>query len=97
MKVAFFYVFYFLLNTTASMGQDKVDCIKLSQELLYAVKTGEPADAAEASLAAISSEELQNQLTSDAKRKSFWLNIYNAFTQLQLKRDPGSYLKRGKF
>lgn len=97
MKVAFFYVLYFLLFTTAGMGQGQVDGIKLSQELLYAVKTGEPADAVQASLANISPEELQNQLSSDAERKSFWLNIYNAFTQLQLKKDSGSYLSRSRF
>ncbi len=97
MKIAFFYALFFLLNKTASMAQGKVDCIKLSQELLYAVKTGEASGLTQTELATLSAVELQKQLDSDAKRKSFWLNIYNAYTQLQLKADPGSYKNRGKF
>lgn len=73
------------------------DCIKLSQDILYAVKTGEPTDSLENKLSNLSADTLLNQLSSENKRKAFWLNIYNAYTQIGLKDNTDAYKKRNKF
>lgn len=70
---------------------------KLSQDLLYAVKTGEPTDSIENNLSFVLPEVLLGQLDNENKRKAFWLNIYNAYTQIALKKIPDAYTKRNKF
>ena len=41
--------------------------------------------------------DLQNILQRDDEKIAFWINIYNGYTQLLLKRDPEKYKKRNKF
>ena len=96
MKLAFFYC-CLLLKTVSMMAQEKADYIKISQDLLYAVKTDELVDSLLQQLSYAQVEELQAQLKTDAERKAFWLNIYNAFTQIGLKDDPEAYKHRNKF
>ncbi len=69
----------------------------LSQELLYAVKTGSTADTLQRQLAELSFEELLTALPSDDYKKAFWINVYNAFTQIELKKDSDKYKKRSAF
>ena len=97
MKVAFFCAVYFLLLCISVIAQPKTDYIKLSQELLYAAKTDEPTDSVQKIMEVIEAKELMTRLKTDADRKSFWLNIYNAFTQIRLKQNHGSYGKRSQF
>lgn len=97
MKVAFFCLLLFICSPKAGMSQHKTDCIKLSQELLYAVRTDESTDSLEKKLELVPKEELASQLKTDAERNAFWLNIYNAFTQISLKNNPDAYKKRNKF
>ena len=96
MRIAFFYC-CLLMITTSVMAQGKTDYIKLSQDILYAVKTDEPADSLIQQLANAPVAELQSQLNTDAERKAFWLNIYNAYTQIALKKDSNAYQHRNKF
>lgn len=96
MKIAFFYC-GIMLYSFSVMSQEKTDYISISQHLLYAVKTGEPVDSFIQQLANASSGDLSNQLNTDGTRKAFWLNIYNAYTQIGLKKDPTAYEHRGKF
>ena len=97
MKIVFFYLMTFLLISAAIMAQPLTDYIKLSQDLLYAVKTDEPTNSFTGLLAAAEKNTLAAQLETDSKRKAFWLNIYNAFTQIGLKGNPSAYTKRNKF
>ncbi|MBY0536858.1 MAG: DUF547 domain-containing protein [Chitinophagaceae bacterium] len=71
--------------------------VKKSQELVYATKTEESSEALEMDLSKISASELEKYLITDSEKKAFWLNIYNAFTQIQLKKDTSAYLHRNKF
>jgi hypothetical protein len=96
MRIAFFYC-CLLLQTVSMMAQEKVDYIKISQEILYAVKTDEPADIMMSQLANASDADLLKQLKSDIERKAFWLNVYNAYTQIGLKKDSNAYQHRNKF
>lgn len=69
----------------------------VSQQLLLAAKTGEPAEGFVQQLEKISFADLQQQLSTDAKAKAFWLNIYNAYTQVLLQNNPDAYKKRNQF
>jgi len=74
------------------------DYIALSQQFLYAARTGD-ADAAKYidTLTGASIDELEKQLDSDDKRKAFWINLYNAYTQYELRKNPGQYKERNTF
>jgi hypothetical protein len=75
----------------------QADYIKLTQDLLYAVKTDEDFTAVQKQLADAGQDELLRQLSDENKRKAFWLNIYNAYTQIGLKENPEAYKKRNRF
>ncbi len=70
---------------------------KISQQLLLSAKRREPADSLIQYLQQISQDNLFQELNNDTKKKTFWLNIYNAFTQLALAQNPDQYKKRGQF
>lgn len=97
MKVTFFYALCFIMLSITVLAQDKTDYSKLSQELLYAAKTDASTDSVQKVFAMLQADELMARLKSDAERKSFWLNIYNAYTQIRLKQNQGSYGKRSEF
>lgn len=61
--------------------------INLSEKLLYAVKTEAKTDSLEASLAGLKTEQLIEGLPNDTARKTFWINIYNAYFQLLSSRE----------
>lgn len=72
-------------------------CIKLSQDLLYAVKTGNTHHPYLQQLKALPIHAWQQELVSDAHKKAFWINIYNAFVQIALSQNPALYQKRSRF
>jgi len=97
MKIAFFY-FWILSNTfPTAFSQSYTDCIRLSQDILYAARTSDTTMTFENTLASVSFESLLQQLDQDEKRKAFWLNIYNAWTQIGLTRNSEWYKSRNKF
>lgn len=61
--------------------------ISLSGELLYKVKTETHTDSLELTLANIKLPELIVALNNDNARKTFWINIYNAWFQILSKRE----------
>jgi Protein of unknown function, DUF547 len=71
--------------------------IQLSQDLLYAVKTGNHADHFVQQLKVANIGLLQQALGDDNHKKAFWLNIYNAFVQLSLSQNPQQYQHRNRF
>ncbi|MBM3178359.1 MAG: DUF547 domain-containing protein [Bacteroidetes bacterium] len=56
--------------------------IRLSQDFIYAVKTGEPTDQIEKQLGQVSMLQLVQSLTSDNQKKTFWINLYNGWYQV---------------
>lgn len=76
---------------------EKISFTKVSQQLLLQVKRRESPDSLVQLLQQISAEELHQELNTDDQKKAFWLNIYNAFTQLSLTKNPEQYKKRGQF
>ena len=73
------------------------DVIAVSQQLLLHTKTQEPADSLVKLLKNISGKTLSDQLKDDVHKKTFWINIYNAFTQIILTKNPDKYKKRNLF
>jgi hypothetical protein len=74
-----------------------VDYIEISQNFLYAAKTGDPTKGYIDTLKNAGEDVLANELNNDNKRLAFWLNIYNGFTQVLLKKDPDQYKTRNSF
>jgi len=71
--------------------------MELSQQLLLAAKMQEPTDNLTHLVAGISNLDLIHQLATDDEKKAFWINIYNAFTQIILSRNPEKYKNRNDF
>jgi len=71
--------------------------VQLSQEFIYAAKTGDSTGKFIQSLSNISYADLKNKLLSDEEKKAFWINLYNGYTQSLLKQDPGKFKNRGQF
>jgi thiol-disulfide isomerase/thioredoxin len=71
--------------------------VQLSQEFMYAAKVGDATDGFISQLQRLSMDDLQATIKTDDDKKAFWINLYNAFTQVALKNDPEQYKSRGKF
>jgi hypothetical protein len=61
--------------------------ISLSEQLLYRVKTETPTDSLELAISKIDMTELIAGLSNDNARKTFWINIYNAWFQILSTRE----------
>ncbi len=74
-----------------------MDALQLSTKLLEASRYQRSVEDVEKKLAEISLDDLANQLDNDDKRKSFWINVYNAQVQLILTKNPQLFENRGAF
>ncbi|MFS8082153.1 MAG: DUF547 domain-containing protein [Ginsengibacter sp.] len=84
----------FVKNTqSAPVNKDN----ELSQQFIYAAKTGNDVSGQINELAKLNLASLATTLSNDDMRKAFWINLYNGFTQYFLKKDPERYKSRGKF
>lgn len=71
--------------------------IILSQQLLLKVKMGEDTRKLQDSIASLPASALNDELETEDEKLAFWLNIYNANIQLQLKDSAARYTNRGNF
>jgi thiol-disulfide isomerase/thioredoxin len=84
-----------LINETNPVITGSV--LQLSQALIYAAKTNTISDSLTGTLKQLPFNSLQIQLKSDDEKKAFWINIYNAFTNIALHQNPSLYKHRNKF
>ena len=70
---------------------------KLSADLLEAVKQNQPTDQFVQTLKGIDADELAAALNTDAKKKTFWINVYNSFIIILLRDNPALFEDRGAF
>jgi len=77
--------------------RSKNTLVKISQDFMYAAKTGENTSVFETQLKTIPYDDLQKLLVSDNEKKAFWINLYNGFVQALLKRNPESFNNRSSF
>lgn len=61
--------------------------LKLSEKLLYQVKTNQPVSELEYDLAKINLQQLIGGLYNDNAIKTFWINMYNAWYQILAARE----------
>ncbi|HVG12499.1 MAG TPA: DUF547 domain-containing protein [Flavisolibacter sp.] len=71
--------------------------VLLSQDFIYAAKTGDPLSALQVSIKEIPYTTLRETLKTDEEKKAFWINIYNGFTNAILKASPEKYENRNRF
>lgn len=81
----------------ATAAADNNPVTQLSAAFIYAAKTGNDISGIEKKLQALGFDDLKGSLKSDHEKKAFWINIYNGYTQLLLKKDATIYKKRNKF
>jgi hypothetical protein len=99
MKAAFFlFITTVMLAATGNpSAAQPPDYLKVAADWLYAARIGEPGDSLRQILAHADEASLGTALNSDDRRKAFWINVYNAATQTELKAAPDRYKKRGAF
>jgi hypothetical protein len=78
-----FCLLFFLWSST----RHAMPVIKLSQEVLAAIRYDQDVDCYLRELSELSQEDLTKQLDTDTKKKVFWINVYNATVQYALKTD----------
>ncbi len=71
--------------------------VALSQQFIYAAKTGEALDSFVMKFKDLPYSELKNNIVSDDEKIAFWINLYNGYTQAILKQNPEKYKSRNKF
>ncbi len=74
-----------------------VNLLSLSTELLLRVRMAQGADDLLEQLDAFSLSLIPAQLPDDASKKACWINLYNAWTILQLRKQPDMYTRRQAF
>lgn len=85
-----------MMNEALDQSNDKA-LLVLSQNLVYQVKADGDTKALQTELAKATMSDLVNQLQTDKEKKAFWINIYNAFIQISLKKNPEAYKNRSEF
>ena len=83
------------MKTEVEPSQNKL--VQLSQDFMYAAKTGEETSNFIAKLKQMGMDELREAIKTDDEKKAFWINLYNAYTQVSLKKNPEQYKKRSQF
>ena len=71
--------------------------VAVSQRLLQNAKTGQPNDEILEILATAPKDTLTNELFDDARKKAFWVNVYNGMIQEVLSKNPEKYENRDTF
>lgn len=73
--------------------------VLLSTSLLNSVKASKQSQVNEirSTLKTVHEDSLASSLSTDAQKKAFWINIYNAHIQILLSEDPTLFNDRGKF
>lgn len=82
---------------TTQMEHTAHKWIQLSQDFMYAARTGEETSIFIQQLQQMSMNELISSVKTDNEKKAFWINLYNAYTQVALKNNPDQYKKRSRF
>ena len=69
----------------------------LSAEFLAAIKANNPTERIVDQLASMPAKKLATELDTDAKKKTFWINTYNSYILLLLRKNPNLYEDRSAF
>ena len=83
-------------NITTPISSENT-LLQLSQDFIYATKTNENAALYITKLKAFNYDSLVTYLKTDNEKKAFWINLYNAYTNFLLHKNPEQYKNRNKF
>ncbi len=94
-------VFFAVLGCTSNKAQNSnskiLDFNALSEQFLMDVKTGKETNNFQEQLANTTLKALEEGLQTDAQKLAFWVNIYNAYIQVFLSKNPELYNERQAF
>ncbi|QLG44002.1 DUF547 domain-containing protein [Costertonia aggregata] len=90
-------VFIILLSSTIATAQKKIDFNRLSEEFIKNIKEEKSTEQIRETLAGTTLETLENSLRTDDEKLAFWINIYNAYIQVILAKNPELYDDRRTF
>jgi len=68
-------------------NSSNTELLLLSERMLEKVKKGKPTFEIEDTMASIDKQQLREETADDAAKKTFWINIYNAWYQLLATRE----------
>jgi len=71
--------------------------LELAEDLFYLYRRDYDHADEQKRLAELNLDSLMAELNTDARRKAFWINVYNVFTQLHLEASPEGYENRARF
>ncbi len=100
MKLFYLFMLTFLFHVTClaqKVTNVKTDFIQVSQDILYSARVGDSTTDYVDTLANADYNELFVQLNTDDKKKTFFINLYNAYIIVLLKKDIKQYDNRSKF
>ena len=84
-------------TTMAVFNESGNALVKLSQDFIYAAKTNDAVENFITRLKNLNYTELLGALKNDDDKKAFWINLYNAYTNASLHKNPEQYKSRNKF
>ncbi len=98
---AILFSFLILLCLNCAEGQEKatteLDLNDISEEFLQKIKLGKDTKEIQNILANTTIKQLEDGLRTDAHKLAFWVNIYNAYIQVILSKNPELYENRSEF
>ena len=71
--------------------------VRAAVDLMQAVKDGQSTTGLQELLAQADPKKLSEELTNDDLRRTFWINVYNAYIIILLSDDPSLFDDRGDF
>lgn len=94
-------ILFVLFSTQFISGQrsteEPIDFNRLSEQFLQNIRDGKSTGKIESQLANISIEALEKGLPTTPQKIAFWVNIYNAYIQVILSKNPELYENRREF
>ena len=98
LKVRITSIFLFLTTFLAIAQESKIeDFNAFSVQFLETVKAGKDSKAFQDKLANTTIEALEKGLQTDEQKLAFWVNVYNAYIQVILSKNPELYEDRQAF
>lgn len=97
MPVVRFLFVFFLVPILANAQSIPVNYLSTAEELLTAIKNQENTASYIKNLEMAKPDQLASQLGTDEQKIAFWLNVYNAYIQIILSKNPEKYNDRRSF
>ena len=84
-------------ETMATFAGSNNTLVKLSQDFMYGAKSGDDVTAFITQLKNVPYQDILSKIKTDDDKKAFWINLYNAYTNSSLHKNPEQYKSRNKF